>query len=53
MLTAFLSLNVSKTKFIILIFHPFNKPLKQKMTKAIMEKDNINNNNNNSNYSCS
>ena len=39
-----LSLNVSKTNFII--FHPYNKPLKQHITlkinnKAIMEKDSI------------
>ena len=39
-----LSLNVSKTNLII--FHPYNKPLKQYITlkitnKAIMEKDNI------------
>ena len=39
-----LSLNVSKTNFII--FHSYNKPLKQHITlkmnkKAIMEKDNI------------
>ena len=39
-----LSLNVSKTNYII--FHPYNKPLKQHVTlkinnKAIIEKDNI------------
>ena len=39
-----LSLNVSKTNYII--FHPYNKPLKQHITlkinnKAIIEKDNI------------
>ena len=39
-----LSVNVSKTNYII--FHPYNKPLKQHITlkinnKAIIEKDNI------------